>query len=820
MAADWQGDVLITDFTGGELSPRWFSRVQRGGMDPLQGGGTVSANYESGCRDITNMLVLPQGGVSKRTGTLFGRNLSVDIPGVDLSTVVVFKLEFPGGDFITVWAPLIVKVYSTVTFSINVDLGSPIASFATPYDVTDLRVMQVAQLQDSIVVFDNHHRSRVLRVRAGVWSFTDVQNTGSYVAPLYDFRDTLSPPSTFAKFALSLVVNTDKAWNIINVSSLSVAGGVYFTIIKNSPTTTRTNIETALKAVAAVLPSSVIVTWTGSGQILNFDIQYNFLGSVGDATGQLTLLLSNPVSGESVTITTLTDGTSGAEPLWSGPGVILHNAVYYRCILAHLSVASNEPGVGVNQATYWTSLGASLPAGTDWTTLNAGKAWSIDQSYATYNRGWPSTGTAHEQRLVANGPPAARGVIAGSRTGIGQFLNFTTGTNANDAFVFLLVVANGLSVVWLHSQKILYVGTSVGVFAQTQVPMAPTSVNFSRQSNYSLGDVRGFDVAGEVFFVQRNGRQMRRMQFINDLQAYQASDMTAYAEHMWTEGRRIKDFAYINSPDSILFLLRSDGSLMSFTYERFYGVAAWTKNATQGGMFIAIESFFGGVAQKDMVVLATQRSTWNGAAFVDQVFLEILSETSRNEWGVEPNTAGGFDYATLDPSLWFARLDAVQIQTGNGTTSLTVASRFFNKAVTVQADGVDYGTYTASVSGAITVAQPIPLNATVYIGYKYPAKIVPVQLEVASKNTAQAATQRWARPMFRLFASAMPVVNGVPIRERSVADLYDEVSGLYTGDVNIANLGTGGELEIECNEPLPYQITGLFGLLSVNGGDD
>lgn len=834
MPASFQGDVLITDFTGGELSPKWFSRVQGGTVDPLQGGGNVSATYQSGCRDITNMLVLPQGGTSKRTGTLFGRDLTVDIPGVDPDQVQMFKFEFPGHDFLTVWAPTIVKVYDTINFNISTSLPAPIASFATPYDASDIAVMQVAQMQDSIVVFDSHHRMRVLRIRVGVWSFVDVDATGAYVTPLYDFRDTLSPPATVAKFTVALAVNNTNNATVqvsstgtggvvggsIFGTSISIPYGAVFQVVKNSGPSTATNLANGLKAVPAVTPNSVVVTWTGSGSNLDFDVQYNFLGSVGDGTGAMTIILTAPQSGESAEVTTVLDGSSGAEPLWSGPGYVLKAAVYYRCILAHITAPINEPGVGANQATFWSVIGASLTAGTDWTAEFGGKPWAVDLAAGAFNRGWPSTGTAHEQRLVANGPSGARGVIAGSRTGIAQFLNFTTGLNANDAFVFLLVVANGLSVVWLHSQKLLYVGTSVGVFVQTAVPMAPTSVNFSRQSNYSLGTIRGFDVAGEVFFIQRNFRQMRRMQFINDLQAYQASDMTAYSEHLWTETRRIKDLSYINSPDSILWVVRNDGALTSFTYDRFYGVAAWAKHLTPGGSFHVVESFFGGTAQKDMVAFIVKRTKWNGASFITNAYIEILAETSRNEWEVVPDsTAGEWVYAALPPAQWFARLDAVQLFAGNGLTTLTVASRFFNKLVTVQENGVNLGSYQVSGLGTITLNQALLNGSTVYVGYNYKATIIPTELEVPARRTAQSQTQRWARPMFRLFASAMPIVNGQPIRERNVADLYDIVSGLYTGDVTIANLGVGGELVIECDEPLPYQITGIFGLMSVNSGD-
>lgn len=171
----YRGHSLITDFVGGELSPRWMSRVEGGGLDPLQGGGSIAEVYRSGAREITNMIVMPQGGVTKRHGTLFGRDLTVDFPGVVASDFQAFRFEFPGTDFLTVWAPGLVKVYNTATFNISVAIPSPVASFTTPFTASDVRALQVAQLQDSMITFTPNWRMRVLRVRAGVWTFTDAE---------------------------------------------------------------------------------------------------------------------------------------------------------------------------------------------------------------------------------------------------------------------------------------------------------------------------------------------------------------------------------------------------------------------------------------------------------------------------------------------------------------------------------------------------------------------------------------------------------------------------------------------------------------------
>jgi hypothetical protein len=696
-------------------------------------------------------------------------------------------------------------------------MPAPVVTFATPYTAADVRAMQVAQLQDAMIAFSGTDRPRILRLRAGVWTFTDAIDAG-WVAPTYDFRDQDSPPSTRVSFQLDCIVTANRVL-LSSVSNLFTPGSI--TITRTSAATTVASLLAGLGASTAIVGGSLSVVTNGTGpQDLKFAISYNFLGSVGDGTGTLRFGFSSSFpwpATDTFDLTETTAGTSGGEPLWSGPGYVLHNAVYYQCILNHITAAINEPGIGANSATFWTPLGATLPAGTDWTAEFNGQPWSLDLAAGVFNRGWPSAGTAHEQRLVANGPPTARGVIAGSRTGVGNFLNFTIGTAANDGFVFLIVVSNGTSVVWLHSQKFLFVGTSVGVFVQTQVPLTPTSVGFLRQANYSLDAFRAFDVAGEVFYVQRNGRQIRRMQFVNDLQSWQATDFTAYAEHLFTEGNRVRDQTYLNSPDGILWVLRADGGLLSFTYERFYGVAAWSKHATEGTI-AALETFFGGSALKDQCAVIVTRTLWNGSAFVNNVFLEVLGESSRNEWVAVMDTAlATWDFQDRPPNTWFAHVDAVSSQTGNGTATLAVPVRFRNKVVAVVENGVNLGTYTVSPAGNITLIANTINGSQIYVGYGFPSKLQPTRFEIGATLTSQSRKMRWVRPQMRLFASTMPVVNGTKARERSQDDLYDTATGLFTGDVEVTNLGYDGELVIEANEPLPFMLTGIFGTMTVDG---
>jgi hypothetical protein len=267
----------------------------------------------------------------------------------------------------------------------------------------------------------------------------------------------------------------------------------------------------------------------------------------------------------------------------------------------------------------------------------------------------------------------------------------------------------------------------------------------------------------------------------------------------------------------VQWVLRTDGGLLALTYERFFGVAAWSKHATQGRI-TALETFFGGAVRKDQVMLVVERDKWDGSALVPAVYLEALAETSRNNFVATPTDAGDWEYAGLPPSAWFSYVDSLYLTFGTGSATLPVPPRFVQKSVVVVQNGVVLGDFVVPTTGTITLPYPTIVGATINVGYRYPARVVPNRIELAVGNTAQSQRVRWTKPRFRLFESVRPVVNGQPARERSQGDNYDIATSLISGDIEIVNLDDSGDLVIEANEPLPFHMTGIFGLLTVEGG--
>lgn len=90
------------------------------------------------------------------------------------------------------------------------------------------------------------------------------------------------------------------------------------------------------------------------------------------------------------------------------------------------------------------------------------------------------------------------------------------------------------------------------------------------------------EVGNRAIFVQTAGTTLRDLFFDFQSNGYVGDDLTVYARHLFL-GFTIKDMAYQQDPDSIVWAVRSDGSLLSMTYMKEQGIVGWTHHDTGGG---------------------------------------------------------------------------------------------------------------------------------------------------------------------------------------------------------------------------------------------
>jgi hypothetical protein len=243
----------------------------------------------------------------------------------------------------------------------------------------------------------------------------------------------------------------------------------------------------------------------------------------------------------------------------------------------------------------------------------------------------PSVVTFFEQRLVFGNSNNNPQTLWFSKNG--AYLNFTTGTAADDALIYTIASNQVNAIRYLSATRVLTLGTSGGEYVVTATsdgPITPTTTLIRKYSNYGTAAVEPVQVADVTLFLQRGNRKIREFKYVGDINAdaYQAPDMSILAEHITKGG--ITQFAHQQEPDSIVWMVRADGTLIGMTYRREEEVVAFHKHII-GGAFSGGQAIVESVATlpsetgEDELYMVVKR-TING---VTKRYVELIRARSK-----------------------------------------------------------------------------------------------------------------------------------------------------------------------------------------------
>ena len=156
------------------------------------------------------------------------------------------------------------------------------------------------------------------------------------------------------------------------------------------------------------------------------------------------------------------------------------------------------------------------------------------------------------------------------------------------------------------SDMILFSGTGEFSFGDT---VTPSTINVRQQSYHGINDgVRPVLVGRSAFFVQARGSIIR--DYLYDFQAngYEGSDLTVFSSHLF-DGYDIRDLAYMQSPQSNLWVIRSDGGINCLTFIREQAIIAWSRHDLSGGKAISGVSI--NEDRSDAVYIVVERGSEN-----------------------------------------------------------------------------------------------------------------------------------------------------------------------------------------------------------------
>lgn len=228
------------------------------------------------------------------------------------------------------------------------------------------------------------------------------------------------------------------------------------------------------------------------------------------------------------------------------------------------------------------------------------KQWRL--GYWSDTTGWPAVGTFFEDRFWLAGSEEFPDLFAGSV--VGGYETFsqtdTFGVVLDDNAVVGRLNSRRLSRIrWLSSDaRGLLLGTGseeYTISAPNSEPLTARNIAARPATRRGSADVEPVRVDSQTLYVQRSGRAVREFAFVFEADGYKSPSMSQLASHLGAVP--FVEMDYAAEPHSIIWVRRSDGSLVGLTYNRDENVVGWHRHDLAGGVIDTLAV----VPQKDQL---------------------------------------------------------------------------------------------------------------------------------------------------------------------------------------------------------------------------
>lgn len=444
----------------------------------------------------------------------------------------------------------------------------------------------------------------------------------------------------------------------------------------------------------------------------------------------------------------------------------------------------------VNSATSATATVLRKFAGTKATKVWCEGAWSN-------LRGWPSVCGFHDDRLCFGGTASDPQTVWMSVTG--DYYNFDKHVEVqdDDCVVVSLVSRRVSPVRAFISLSNLIVLTALAEWVlgpgNSKSSITPSGVSAKAQGYRGCSLVPPVVVGDMILFVQKQGRILRDLGYVFESDSYNGNDLTILAKHLFRDSE-IVSMDYQQEPDSIVWCVLADGTLLALTYLREHDVVAWSRIETDG---LAESVCCVSTAARDQTWLVVKR-TINGT---EKRFVELMEERI---------TSAPEDCFFVDCGI-----------TQSSTTAFTVVGGLEHLAgakVDALADGSVVSGLTVATDGTVTLPHE---SKVCHAGLPYSAALETLDLNVQRNNgVGQGRPLRIVSCAVRFEDSRGAECGAVnkdgtaimkEFKERSTEN-YGAPTRLFTGirEVAFESDYSQGRIRIEENNPLPCTVLALL----------
>ena len=209
--------------------------------------------------------------------------------------------------------------------------------------------------------------------------------------------------------------------------------------------------------------------------------------------------------------------------------------------------------------------------------------WSIG-AWGDY-QGYPRACTMYQDRLILAGSKIQPQTVWMSRTG--DYADFSTSDPLRDDDAVNLTLA-GTKADGIHSligEGALLAFTRGGEWLirgnGDSGAITPTALTAKQQSNIGTKDIQPFTAGGNVIRVQSQGQKVFALGYDLNTDGYTGSELSIMSRHIF-KGKQIIGMAYQSEPDSLLWFVLNDGTCAVCTYNPEHEVIGWSRQEFSG----------------------------------------------------------------------------------------------------------------------------------------------------------------------------------------------------------------------------------------------
>lgn len=790
-------------FSGGEFSPEMYARIDL-------------AKYTTGLKTARNVFVHPQGGVSNRSGLRYVaasryNNKKCRLIPFEFSDEQSYILEF-GNQYIRFYVN---GGQITGTSSVN-DINWVTAAI---YSVGDYTNYSGSPYRCAIA-----HTAGVFAtdLAAGKWVLVTAYEIASpYLeADLPLLKYTQSADTLYFAHPdyapMTLVRNADNDWTLADFpfingpyrnentspTTLSIAANSGTVVTASSPIFNAQQMGSSWR-VDAEIPAQTALpfdTWVGAftpGPWINSEIVSNRDFNVttkGTWAGSFKVQKSTDGINWTDVSQVFSSNNDTNFNVNGDAGEQCFLRLYEVTLSAgHINVAFSAQAFTAKQILVATSFvsstqmfmsgqGGIIPfaLGDPWTSTE----W-FEGAWSTY-RGWPSAVTFYQDRLGWASTPDNPLGNWWSKTG--NYVDY----GVSDPLVDDDAISVNFPTRKLNQcQHLIPLSVVLALTSSGEISIGPggsgdftpTSIDLRPQTYHGAASVPPVIVGNQAIFVQARSSQVRNISYQYFTNIFTGEILNLMSTHLFS-GYTLSDMTYAESPDSIVYAVRSDGVLLCFTYMPEQQVMGWTHWDTNG----TFESCC-------VIPATTYDELWvvvnrTNGRFIERLAQRLPTTNTQDQFHVDC----GIDYS------------------GPAVKGISGLTHLNGQSVIVLADGIVQGPFTVS-AGAITLTKAASLA---HIGLAYTADVETLNIERAGQDgTGQDRRTRATQATMRFVNSLGGYVGASSDKlHLIVPNPGTGLLPLFTGDIQKISIPpdwqSNGRIFFRQTAPLPFTLTGVF----------